>query len=45
MDNKCYFCPNVETKYCGMCRKWLCDNCRANYFMRAEEFLKNIIRL
>ena len=29
--NTCYFCHNNDTKYCSICQKWLCDNCRKNY--------------
>ena len=43
--NKCYFCPNTETKYCGMCKKWMCDVCRANYPERMKAFIRNVIRL
>jgi len=40
MKNKCYFCINTETKYCPLCRKWMCDDCRKNYPQRIEAMLK-----
>lgn len=43
--NKCYFCPSVETAYCPLCKKWMCDTCRKNYPERMKAFIKNVIRL
>lgn len=38
--NVCFFygkfadCQNVNPMYCGMCKHWLCDTCRADYHRR-----------
>jgi len=41
---KCFFCPNTETKYCGLCKQWLCDECRANYPQRVEAWKEEVKR-
>lgn len=37
----CYFCGNQSTsRFCSMCDKWLCDDCRKNYGLRTVEVFK-----
>jgi len=40
MKTDCYFCENPDTKYCPVCDKYLCDNCRKDYKKRTAEALK-----
>ena len=37
MSEKCYFCESTETLYCSICKKWMCDGCRKNYYKRIGE--------
>ena len=42
MNEKCYFCESVETRFCKLCKKWLCRECRENYPKRIAAFTKNL---
>jgi hypothetical protein len=39
-NQKCWFpdCNEYHTKYCPICKKWLCDICRKNYAKRLKAF-------
>jgi len=39
MGKKCYFCDSYNTRFCGMCKQWLCDWHRKNYPKRAWAML------
>ena len=42
--NKCYFCENIETLYCKICKKWMCDECRKNYPARMKAMFKEKLK-
>ena len=39
-EMNCYFCDSVNVKYCPVCDKYLCDECRGNYPKRIKEAAK-----
>lgn len=44
-NNVCWFsdCNNTDTLFCNICKKWLCDDCRNNYWKRMKAFGKEIL--
>jgi len=37
--HKCYNCDSLETKFCPLCDKWMCDSCRKDYPNRIKGFI------